>query len=234
MPPTIRTLDIDQLTRRARAKAPRPLTIVAATFPIVVCALWSTGSARAAGAAPPTGAHTTVAAIQSETPSQAVLDTRLVADFRRRADAYVKLQEKLKRQGTRQKERGDIGENLVSRQALAMRIRFARHDARPGDLFTPPIAMALRRAMDPELRGLAKRTTRDSIREDGPEVFVLAVNADYPAGAPRATMPGSVLKILPPLPVHLEYRIVDTHLVLMDLDANIIVDYVLDVMCRTC
>ena len=47
-------------------------------------------------------------------------------------------------------------------------------------------------------------------------------------------MPGNVLQILPPLPTGLEYRIVDTHLVLMDLDANIVVDYVLDVMCKAC
>lgn len=44
-------------------------------------------------------------------------------------------------------------------------------------------------------------------------------------------MPTNVLQILPK---GLEYRIVDTHLVLMDLDANVVVDYVLDVMCRTC
>ena len=171
---------------------------------------------------------------QSGTTSQAVLDKELVSDFRRRVGDYVRLQEKLQRQGTRQKERADVGENLVSQNALAMRIRFARHDARPGDIFTPPIAMALRRAMDPELRGVAALSTRESIREDAPDVFVLVVNGDYPAGASRSTMPGNVLRILPPLPTGLEYRIVDTHLVLMDLDANIVVDYVLDIMCKTC
>jgi hypothetical protein len=40
--------------------------------------------------------------------------------------------------------------------------------------------------------------------------------------------------ILPPLPNGLEYRIVDTHLVLIDTDADIAVDYMLDVMCQTC
>ena len=115
-----------------------------------------------------------------------------------------------------------------------MRLRFARHDARPGDLFTSPIAMALRRAMDPELRGAAALAARESVREDAPRTFVLAVNGDYPAGASRSLMPGNVLKILPPLPMGLEYRMVDTHLVLIDLDANIVVDYVLDVMCKTC
>ena len=224
--------DRGPLTRGRAVKARHLFHIVGAVF-LAVCALSTTASARVTTPVPLTGADTT-ASTQSAPPSQAVLDERLVREFRRRVDAYMALQEKLQKQGTRQKRRGDIGENLVSQGALATRIRFARHDARPGDLFTLPVAMALRRAMDPELRGLAQRSTRESIREDAPEVFVLAVNGDYPAGAPRSTMPGGVLKILPPLPTGLEYRIVDAHLLLMDLDANIVVDYVLDVMCKTC
>ena len=205
--------------------------IVGVAALMIVCAQSSTASKMRTTPSP--GADG-LAAIQSETTSQALLDKELVSDFGRRVGKYVKLHEKLQKQGTRQKERADVGENLVSQNALAMRIRFARHDARPGDIFTPPIAMALRRAMDPELRGLAALRTRESIREDAPEVFVLVVNGDYPAGASRSTMPGNVLKILPPLPTGLEYRIVDTHLILMDVDANIVVDYVLDVMCKTC
>ena len=166
--------------------------------------------------------------------SQVSLDKELVSDFKERVDDYMKLHQKLQAQGTRQKQRDNVGENEVSQQALAMRIRFARHDARPGDLFTLPIAMALRRALNPELRGVAAHPTRDAIRDDAPKTFVLAVNADYPSGASRSSMPVNVLKILPPLPKGLEYRVVDTHLLLMDVEANIIVDYILDVMCKTC
>ena len=166
--------------------------------------------------------------------SQASLDRELVVEFTRRASDYMKLHDKLRKQGTQQEQRGDVGENLVSQRALAANIRDARHGARPGDLFTKPIAMALRRAMNPELRGRASLGSRESIREDAPAVFVLTVNGSYPAGASRSTMPGNVLKILPPLPTGLEYRIVDTHLLLIDLDAGIVVDYMLDVMCRTC
>jgi hypothetical protein len=205
--------------------------IVGAALVMIGCA--HSNMASELRSAPSTGADR-LALVQSETTSQVLLDKKLVSDFSRRVGDYVKLHEKLQKQGTRQKERADVGENLVSQNALAMRIRFARHDARPGDIFTPPIAMALRRAMDPELRGLAALRTRESIREDAPEVFVLVVNGDYPAGASRSTMPGNVLNILPPLPTGLEYRIVDTHLILMDVGANIVVDYVLDVMCKTC
>ena len=170
----------------------------------------------------------------SQTASQVSLDKGLLSEFRERVDDYMKLHNKLQAQGTRQKPRDNDGENKVSQQALATRIRFARHDARPGDIFTRPIAMALRRALNPELRGAAALPTRETIREDAPVTFVLAVNADYPAGASRSNMPANVLQILPPLPKGLEYRMVDTHLLLMDVEANVILDFILDVMCKTC
>jgi hypothetical protein len=204
-------------------------------FSIVGAAALAIGSAQAsvvAAAMQATGAGET--ATTRGTESQVSRDRELRSDFKRRVDRYMQLHDKVQKQGTRQKQRVDVGENLVSQQALAMRMRFARHDARPGDLFTPPIATALRRAMDPELRGPAALEARESIREDAPATFVLVVNGSFPEGAPRSTMPGNLLQILPPLPNGLEYRIVDTHLVLIDVDANIVVDYMLDVMCQTC
>ena len=174
------------------------------------------------------GAPVTTAA--SPPVSQAALDRSALSDFTKRVDRYKKLHDKLERKGTRQRTRDDVGENIVSENALATRIRFARHDARPGDIFTPAIAATLRVAMDAALRGAATMSTRESIGEDAPSTFVLVVNGDYPEGASRSTMPGRVLTILPSLPDDLEYRIVAPHLVLMDTEANIVVDYILDVM----
>ena len=89
--------------------------------------------------------------------------------------------------------------------------------------------------MNREIRGLgAAAHTRASIREDGPAAFRLEVNADYPEGASLPTMPPNVLAILPPLPEALEYRIVDEHLIMRDRDANIVVDYLFNVMCAKC
>jgi hypothetical protein len=54
----------------------------------------------------------------------------------------------------------------------------------------------------------------------------LKVNAKYPDGLPRPTLPANLLLNLPSLPKGLEYRIVGKHLVLLDIDANLIVDYI--------
>jgi hypothetical protein len=198
---------------------------------IVGTALLAFGCAQStsgAGGGPP------VTVLASQSPSQPVLDRKVLADFRRDVDKYITLHDKLQRQGTAPKQRADIGENLVSRNALATRIRLARHDAEQGDILTPAIAVTIRTAMNPTLRGPTGSAARESIRDDAPAIFVLEVNGDYPDGESRPTMPGNLLQILPPLPPGLEYRIVDTHLVLMDVDANIVVDYLLDVMCASC
>jgi hypothetical protein len=209
----------------------RLFSTVGVTALVISCAQPNVVSLHAAQT---TGAGGTATVQGTETRSQVRLDAEVVSDFKRRVDRYMQMHDKVQKQGTRQKPRDDIGENLVSQQAMAMRIRLARHDARPGDIFTPPIATALRRAMDPELRGPAALSARESIREDAPATFVLVVNGSFPEGGPRSTMPANVLQILPPLPSGLEYRIIDTHLVLMDIDANIVVDYMLDVMCQAC
>ena len=170
----------------------------------------------------------------SQADAQAVLNQEVLADFRRDVDDYMALHDKLQRQGTPQIQRSDIGENLVSSQALANRIRLARRDAEQGDILAAPIARAIRVTLNPALRSIAGGETRRSIRDDGAAIFELTVNGDYPDGESRSTMPGNLLAILPPLPSGLEYRIVDTHLVLMDVDANLVVDYLRDVMCATC
>ena len=52
------------------------------------------------------------------------------------------------------------------------------------------------------------------------------VNAVYPENVPLQSTPPSILINLPKLPPELDYRIVGHNLVLRDVGANIIVDYI--------
>ena len=54
---------------------------------------------------------------------------------------------------------------------------------------------------------------------------MVRVNAEYPLGAPRSTVPPSVLLTLPPLPACLHYRFVGRDLILVDSVAQLIVDF---------
>lgn len=54
----------------------------------------------------------------------------------------------------------------------------------------------------------------------------LQINQGYPEKVPLQSTPPTLLLNLPELPKGLEYRILDRELVLRDVSANIVVDYI--------
>lgn len=156
-----------------------------------------------------------------------------IAEFTSQVDDYMRLHNEL------EKNSASAGGATTStmqadRDTLRAAITSRRKYAHQGDIFTPAAAAAFRQLLNPEVRGGDAAATRSAIREDGPNEFPLKPNAPYPDDAPLTTMPPNVLAVLPSLPEHLEYRLVDNHLILRDVHANIVVDYMFDVMCARC
>ncbi len=56
------------------------------------------------------------------------------------------------------------------------------------------------------------------------------MNAKYPDNAPVPTVPATLLLNLPTLPEPLQYKIIGKHLLLLDEEADVIVDYALNVI----
>jgi hypothetical protein len=128
-------------------------------------------------------------------------------------------------------------EQIVAYQrALADAIRKRRPTARPGDIFLAECHPLFRRIIAAELAGRAGASARMALREGNPPVEIdnddrmavkVAVNATYPEAAPVATVPPSVLLSLPSVPQeYVEYRFVNRDLVLRDVAANMIVDFI--------
>ena len=175
----------------------------------------------------------TLPACAPKTAHEAALPTGVLLDFRNRVNAYAALQQQQLTGEAVARPDSDGATTDNAGRVMAERMRLARASARQGDIFTPAVAGVIREALDRELRGAESANTRAAIRDDAPAAFKLIVNADFPAGGlPR--VPGNVLAALPTLPEGLDYRIVQTHLVLRDTWANIVVDYLLDVTCKTC
>ena len=70
------------------------------------------------------------------------------------------------------------------------------------------------------------RENTEEQKEEGGKPVVLKVNAMYPPDTPLPSTPPQVLRSLPKLPEQLEYRIVGKTLIIRDVEANIIVDFV--------
>ena len=91
------------------------------------------------------------------------------------------------------------------------------------------MAALFKRLMYPEVKGPDAKETKQALEEEDGEVaqVKLKVNATWPASEPLTTVPANLLASLPQLPMDVEYRISNKrHLVLRDVDANIIVDFI--------
>lgn len=153
-------------------------------------------------------------------------DAKTLQDFQARVEKYQDLHKSAARKGPSLKETGDPAKITQAQDAIASNIRAARKDARAGDIFTPEIRQVFRRLMYPELKGPEGVETKETIKEDAPSAVRLVVNATYPSEQPLPTVPPNLLASLPRLPENLEYRFVGKTLILRDVDANLIVDFI--------
>jgi hypothetical protein len=150
-------------------------------------------------------------------------------EFGERAAAYAKLRESLTK-GVAPVSRADTASHIERhQQELAAAIRTSRSNARQGDIFTPPVVPQFRTIIR---RDLQERDIRDALAamQDVRLTLSLQVNASWPTDTPRPMVPPKLLANLYPLPEGLEYRFIDRHLVLLDTEANLIVDFITDVV----
>ena len=115
--------------------------------------------------------------------------------------------------------------------ALGRSLIAARPDAKPGDIFTPEIAAVIATLIKEEHRRRADTVleTREDQQEELPD-FVPEVNRLYPTTYPLATFPPALLPLLPALPEPLEYRVAQRYLMLRDIEANLIIDFMPNAM----
>jgi len=149
-------------------------------------------------------------------------------EFKKRIDAYLALHKSAVKDVGPLKQTTDPAEIKAAQNALAQRIAAARADAKPGDIFTPGISQRFRELLAPHLKGEDGRDAKAIVKDDAPPAVPFKVNTPYPEGKPFPTVPANLLLNLPPLPKEVEYRIIDRHLILRDVEANMIVDYMLN------
>lgn len=148
--------------------------------------------------------------------------------FLERVDAYAAFHRNLERPLPREVVTDDLEALFAPRAAMAAAIRTARSTARQGDIFSPPLDAYFRTLVADALRA-GGITDMLGIVEDENVVHIPArVNADYPAGRSIAMMPSCLLAALPPLPPELRYGFVGRDLILWDMHAGLIVDFVPD------
>lgn len=148
-----------------------------------------------------------------------------LADFQARVAQFAQLHARLAKQVGVLDETRSQAEIAQRAVGLAKALQAARATAKQGDLFTPAVGRIFRDLIRREYRQRtpAIKESRQDAQDEVPN-FIPRVNMLYPTTFPLGTFPASLLKVLPPLPPQLEYRIVTHHLVLRDVEANLIID----------
>jgi hypothetical protein len=117
--------------------------------------------------------------------------------------------------------------------ALGELIISARQRAKQGDMFFIQIDSLIRERAQAVFARPEGAQYKATIQDEQAERNVAAhVNQRYPDDLPLSAVPASVLVSLPPLPPELQYRFLRRHLILIDIGARIIVDYLPDVVPR--
>jgi hypothetical protein len=152
-------------------------------------------------------------------------DAPIVADFLERVKRYEALHNKL--EATLPTVPTAASPEVIAQHQEAMErlLTRARANARRGDIFTDPVRAYIRRQLSRVFSGPDGARARATILDEDTRAVKLTINSRYPSTVPVSTVPPQVLLVLPRLPETLEYRFVGDTLVLLDIHAGTVVDF---------
>ncbi|HEX6189901.1 MAG TPA: hypothetical protein VFZ40_17625 [Pyrinomonadaceae bacterium] len=171
---------------------------------------------------------------QRRPPAQAdqrKLDAKGLEDFQEEVAEYVELRRRLDKQLAPLPPKAPPESVHAYQTGLEKLLAAKRARSKEGDLFVRKVRPLLRRLIREILAGPGGRTLRAEIYDEAPgRTFRININTRYPSVLPLSTVPYRLLSALPPLPVEIQYRIVGRDLVLLDIDAQIVVDVLRNVV----
>lgn len=191
------------------------MRLITATAAMTLMACASAGTAT-------TAEQTKPPAVSPGAPS----DAKTVAAFNDRLRQYSEAHNKLEK--TLPALSKETSPEVIDKhqRALEALIKQARASAKRGDLFHPDTEKMIRRVFAQVFSGAEGATLKATIMDENPTTLKLAVNSRYPDEVPLSTMPPQVLAMLPKLPEELEYRFIGNRLILLDVHAHTIADYI--------
>jgi len=161
---------------------------------------------------------------QNANPQAAAL-----AEFQNRLQKYLELRQRLAEKLKPLTPTASASKLASEQEALAAALRNVRKDAKPGDLIPAAVADQIRRTVAEYFRGKDGSTKR-AVFEEVPAGLRPVINKTMPDNAALATVPPVLLNNLPRLPDNLQYRFIDRHIVLIDGDTRLMMDYILNVL----
>jgi hypothetical protein len=199
--------------------------VAAAVLILSACTRESTPPPPPATSASPASAPPTERVVGPLSPE----DARALATMNDRLREYVDLHLKVERTLPKLPKEATPQQIDKNQRAFEELIREARTNAKPGDLFTPEAQPVIKRLLATVFGGPDGKQLKASIMDENPVDPVqlkLRVNGRYPDTVPLTSIPPQVLQTLPKLSEDLEYRFIGDWLILLDVHAHVIADYI--------
>lgn len=198
------------------------------TRPLEVCGavlLWTLAWVHAGQAMQPVEQTPVVQTPPNEARPLPVADAGALAEFNERVTKYAELHKKLEATLPRLSNETTPQAIDTHQRALERLIRAARKDARQGDILTAGTRRVLRQLLARVFAGKDGQELKATILDDNPGNVALVANSRYPDQIPFSTVPPQVLASLPPLPEELEYRFIGERMILLDVHAHTVADF---------
>jgi hypothetical protein len=148
-------------------------------------------------------------------------------EFSNRVDDYVKLHKSQEVLLPALKPTVSPEAINAQQRALSLKIREARPNAKPGDIFTPAAQKSFQDVIQSAMQGPRGANMDATLKQGAPLPQInVAINQPYPDGVAYTTVPPTLLLLFPKLPDEVVYRVVLHDLLLMDVKANLVVDVI--------
>ena len=168
------------------------------------------------------------AAGQAQTGTRVNPTAADLAEFQKRLDGYMALHDKAASGLSTPGKEATPAEIVNYQRQLEARLVPLRTSAKAGDIFSPEMQAFIRKYLAQLFSGPQGANLKGVVMDENPVDVKFGVNTRYPDTVPLSTMPAQVLEVLPKLPEGLEYRFIGRDLILMDVRAHTIVDFVRD------
>jgi hypothetical protein len=193
------------------------------------------------------GAACSSTSTESIAPPQTVeMDGETLRKFQHEVEEYVERRKEAVKHIPPLDDKSTPTKVDAYQNALTNAIITFRRGSKRGEIFKPEVEQAIRRMLHREFASAQGAGLMKDIKQGNPRVegnplpqdpskevmknVTVAVNVRYPETAPYSSVPSSLLLKLPLLPPQVRYRFIGRALILRDTEADVILDFIPDVV----
>lgn len=179
-------------------------------------------------------------------PVDVEMDAKVLAKFQHEIEEYTELHQELLHRVPTVRPQSSPEEIAAHKDKMRVAIQKERKGAHQGEIFKPQVEAAFRHIIDTQLAGPDGKAILEGTRQGNPRSegvptprqpnaqfkrpVTVAVNAAYADDAPMSSVPPHLLLKLPQLPEEVRYRFVGRDLILRESEANVILDFIKNVL----